>query len=1302
MFHPVRITLTLLVLCASSLLLPAQSMSFRPVWQDNIPVGDANDLFAAAEAPWFEGAELDPVLRNLPVRDYLIPVAADEELSLANVQLGEVTESSRSEFRTTARQPGKSGWYPAQAVMLGTREIRRGQHFQHVRVHPLQVEWQTGRVRTHSQLSWELQRIPRAHTPATTSSAKTYANNSILAAGTWLKIAVTSGGIYKLTASDLSNYGINPAQVDPRSLRLYGNGGHELPQEAGLAPDDLQENAIWVSGEADGTFDNGDFLLFYGESPHRWQYDAGFDRWTHLNNAYSDTTYYFLTYNQGNGKRIQAAPDPGPATFSPTYTDQFRAYEKDELNPLQSGRYWLGERFDLTPELDFEIASPGIRANSTARLSLRLAARSQQNSSFTIREGNNVVGQANVGAVRFEGYGNWYGVANETFAVPAAWLSDGAANLSLAYSKPTTSSVGYLDFMELEWEQTLFVGSRDLWFFRARENTGPGQVFGYAISGDRNHRYWDLSDPMNVRELNGPNFTIAADSIRQMVAFVDAGTRSPVRISRLPNQNLHALEPVEYLIIAPRSLFGQANRLADFHRQRYNRSVQIVDVREITTEFGSGQASPVAIRDFLKMVYDRSLDNPAGPQLQYVLLFGDGSYDHRSLVEPQAANLIPTYQARNSQHALNSYISDDFYTFLDDGEGFWGESIWSGRSDFLYRMTGDTLLQAHGSDIAIGRLPAENTEEATLLVDKIIAYKTDPDGFGAWRQKVVLVADHLDAEGSLHVSQANSYAPLIARANPCIQVEKLYLDNYQMEASASANFFPEGKAALRRQLDQGALIVNYTGHGGETGWSNSSILTISDINQLENGSRLPAFVTATCEFGRWDDPGRRSGAEQLVLNPQGGAIAMLTTVRVVESGSNRVINDNFYEEAFEWNTAENRWPTLGEVFRNTKNKSWLGGGINNRNFSLLGDPALPLNYPELNVSITHINGQAVDGSQLDSLPSLTRASLRGEVRSASGQLMDQFNGDLSIVIYDKPSTFTTRRSPFTFTWQKNRVFNGKTSVRQGRFEVEFVVPLDVSYEDGKGKISLYVENGKEDGGGCYGEIYPGGASPLAISDETPPELDIYLNDDKFVDGGMVGPDPLLIAEVYDENGLNTAGSGIGHDLTATLDGRQDKVIVLNEFYQARQDSYQEGEIRYDFSELEEGPHELAVKVWDVANNSAEAVTTFVVADNAQIALGHVLNYPNPFTTRTQFFIEHNLNGRPLRVQVKIFTVSGRLVKTLEDSFFSDGNLYCDMEWDGLDEYGDALGRGVYVYQVQLRDESTGEGISRFEKMVVLR
>ena len=1292
-----------------------QNGSLYPIWEKDLQVSSKADLNRRHAAPFFQGASLDDQLVNLPYYDLVVPVGPSEELAVSSMNVDGLTEESTTLYRQTLSESGlrlQGDWYPAAPVIAGHREIRQGKHYQHLLVYPIRVNSTGDRIQKAQAVHFSIlkKRNAQRRPTTTTGAARLYAANSVLSSGTWYKLGIVREGIYRLDYNYLQQIGADPASINPATIRIHGNGGGMLPQVAGAFPhDDLVENAIFVSGGGDGTFDPGDYVLFFGSTPHPIKYHAGLDRLYHDQNLYSDSTFYFLTWGGQNGRRITVTPNAPNPNHTPSSTRRFAWHESDNFNPITSGRAWLGETFDLTTKQTFAFNTPNIAPGTAFKVTARVGARANAMSSFIIRENTTTYSTISVPLTNTTQYGvAYYKNNNSTFVIPGGNIQDGKVDLELEYVKPMSSAIGYLDYLEVEYQSTLNITGNSNFYFYAIDNTGPGQVFQYNLTGaGTGYMVWDITDPVNVTEQAITNssstisFSVAAPTHKRFIAF-NGGYLSPGTAKRIESQNLHALPQAEYIIVTHPTFLSQAERLADFHRNTTGLSVNVVEIQDIYNEYSSGAQDPSAIRDFIKMFYDRALLNGSVAP-KYLLLFGDGSYDYKGKASSTSQNFIPTYQSRKSQRPTESYTSDDYYGFLDDGEGFWGENAANdaGILDLLFYTEGDTAITTHGLDIAVGRFPVANATDANKLVTKILNYSSDPAAFGPWRNRIVLVADHKDDEGYIHLSQADSYTSDIEAANAGMNVDKIYMDNYTMENTASGSKFPDGKDALLKALDEGSLLVNYTGHGGEIGWSNSSILDIADINSLKNDRRLPAYITATCEFGRFDDPGRVSGAETLFLREDGGAIAMFTTVRVVYSGPNYILNQNFYNYVLKRDTAENRMPTMGEVFMRTKNASWLNG-INNRNFSLLGDPAMTLAYPELQAVITKVNGIAVSDTVIDSLNALSLVTIEGEVRDPNGQFMSGFNGDLYATVFDKPAMFTTKRAPFDFFWQKNRIFNGEASIINGRFTFRFVVPIDISYEDGLGKISLYLKDASTDGAGFNKRIFIGGSGQGTIVDERGPEMDLFMNDEKFVDGGMVGTDPLLLANIFDENGLNTVGTGIGHELTGILDGNEQDVIILNDYYSASKNSYQEGKISYPFKDLAIGEHSLEIKVWDVANNSTSGTVNFVVADDANMALGHVLNYPNPFTTHTQFFVEHNRNGSVLDVQVKIFTVSGHLVKTLRSNFYADGNLYNELEWDGLDDYGDAIGRGVYVYQVLVRDETRGGQVSKFEKLVVLR
>ncbi len=1296
-----------------------QNGLFIPVWQPNIQVNAMGNLNKFVDAPWFEGATLDPRVSNLPYYDLVVPVGKQQVVVATQVQAEQVNEVRNATFQETAIAAALSTedeWYPNSHVVPGQIITIKGEDFQHVHIYPILISTRGDRYKKADRINYSVATRNDATRKSPNYNARMgYVTESALNTGNWYKIGVTSEGIYQLDYTFFSGLGVDPSQIDPRTVRVFGNGGAMLPQKAGIYPyDDVMENAIVGQGEGDGVFDQGDYFVFYSPGLGRWEKNATLGRHIFFPNFYADTTFYFVTWGNANGKRVTTAPATPTATFTPTYTTKYGHYENDKFNSIISGRIWLGERFDLTTTQNFNFNLPNVVGGSNVKTTVRVGARSNGTASnFTVNEGTTTFAVLPILQTSPDyGTTDYYG-SNRTFNIPASQVADGQLNMQLTYSKPTTSSVGFLDYIEFEYQQSLNISNQPYFAFEASDNVGPGEVFAYNFAGaSAGYQVWDVTDYLNVKSINSTingnnlSFNAAADSLKQFVAFTSSSFKRPVNGKSIPNQNLHGLGQVDFLIITHPQFAEEAERLAAFHRNHYQQAVHVVAIGDVYNEFGSGAQDPTAIRDFAKMFYDRGQAGSL-PTLKYMELVGDGSYDYKHIQTPVGSNFIATYQSRGSQVPTGSYCSDDYYGFLDDGEGLWGEgaATASQETNPLFVAEGDVNLVDHGLDVSVGRLPVSSNGEAHDMVNKIIAYHNDPAGYGAWRNRVLLVADHKDADGDTHVRQADGYTGQIEATAPCANIDKIYMDNYVMENQASGDRFPDGKAALLRALDEGSLLVNYTGHGGEVGWSNAQILDISDINKLSNGVRLPAYVTATCEFGRWDDPARKSGAETILLNPAGGGIAMFTTVRVVFSGPNHTINTNYYNEVFDYDVPNNRWSTMGEIFQRTKNLSW-GGSVNNRNFSLLGDPAMQLAYPENKAVITKINGISVNDTIVDTLGALSLITIEGEARDVLDNLMPSYNGDLAITVFDKASKFTTRRRPFPFIWQKNRVFKGTSTVQNGLFSFQFVVPVDISYEDLlpdlHGKISLYFNDLTSDGGGCTKNIFVGGSGTASIIDNRPPEMDLFMNDIKFADGGMVGPNPVMLAELFDENGINTVGTGIGHELTAILDDDESNVYVLNDFYEASRNSYQEGTIKFPFTDLATGEHNLRVKIWDVANNSKEGEINFLVADDANMALGHVLNYPNPFTTNTKFFIEHNRNGSQLSVIIKVYSVSGKLVKSLQDNIFAEGNLYCDLEWDGKDDFGDLIGRGVYVYEVIVKDETTGDRVSTFEKLVLLR
>ena len=460
-------------------------------------------------------------------------------------------------------------------------------------------------------------------------------------------------------------------------------------------------------------------------------------------------------------------------------------------------------------------------------------------------------------------------------------------------------------------------------------------------------------------------------------------------------------------------------------------------------------------------------------------------------------------------------------------------------------------------------------------------------------------------------------------------------------------------------------------------------------------------MTATCEFSRFDDYERTSAGELVLLNENGGAIALMTTVRLVYSSANQNLASNFYDVVFD--SVENRMPTLGEIVMKTKNNSW--SGENNRKFTLLGDPALSLPYPKHRVSTSTINGVDIT-SQTDTMKALSKVTICGYVHDQSGQKLTDFNGVVYPTIFDKTTQITTLKNDAesnykTFDLQKNIIYKGKASVVNGDFCFTFIVPKDINYSFGSGRISYYAENGNVDANGFFKDFVIGGTASSYDEDNEGPDIKVYLNDEKFVFGGLTNQNPLLLVKLEDQSGINTVGNSIGHDLTGMLDENTQEVINLNQYYEAELDNYQKGVVQYPLQNISNGRHKIKIKAWDVFNNSSEAYTEFIVAEDAGIALNNIFNYPNPFINSTHFQFEHNKAGSNLKIKIQIYTISGRVIKTIDELRYADGFRVDDIHWDGLDDYGNLIGRGVYIYRLYVQDDALNHA-EEYEKLVILK
>ena len=1129
--------------------------------------------------------------------------------------------------------------------------------------------------------------------------------NSVLASGNWYKFYIEKSGVYKVSKSFLQSLGLN-VNVDPRTIKIYGNGGRMLPLLNDTSyPLDLEENAIQFIGEEDGVFDASDYILFYAEGVDTWNSES----LTSVN-LFSDKAYYYVTTTGGSGKRILNAIEPtAVSNLQFTQFDDVLYYEKDLVNGGKVGRRWFGEQFNIDDSQTFDFSIPNLDTSVPVELKINTASKSFGNSSFNFN-----VNGANIGTVSFpqlvpfSGTEGFESALNTTFTATSSTIS-----IRLNYDNGgVPSSNGYLDFIRLKTKRNLTGFGKQFMFFNDDQQNNIGVAQYNLTAANAISQVWDVTDIYNVSKYvntSGANFSFKVNlgTARKYVVvdLSDVYAPSKETTSTVANQNIKGtifkdvsgnFEDIDYLIFTPQFLVNQAEALANFHRANSGMSVRVVALENLYHEFSSGKQDVAAIRNLIKYVYW----NASSPdkRVKYVNLFGDASYDYKDRI-PNNNNIVPVFhgfnpQASETNNASNfslfsSFMSDDFFGMMDNGEG---------------TMT----TGFDGIDIAVGRMLVSTTSQAQEMVNKVIEYH-DEKSYGRWRNNFVIYSD--DADNSTDATLQfglNNLADVLTSQKPFVNVKKIHTDAYVQQVAAGGERYPEAKADFLDAIELGALVFNYFGHGNEEALARERLFEKLDAQNLTNRYRYPLFVTITCEFTRFDDPNRLTGGEFMFWNKTGGAIGLIATTRQIGVSTGFTMNNLLSEDLYAFGS--NDYPTIAEALRMTKLST---GSDNRRVVFYIGDPAMKLAIPKPKVVLTKVNDVPV-GQPLPVLQALSLVKISGEVRDENEVLISNYNGDLAVQIFDKDINRTTLGNngitdsggliTMDFTTLGETVFRGNASVVNGQFEFSFVVPQDIRIPVGNGKISFYAKRAipnLDNQTGYDKTIQIGGVNVNAVSDTNPPTVRLHMNDEGFVSGGITNCSPILLAFLDDENGINTA-SGIGHDIVAILDGDETNPYILNEYYETENDDYTKGFVRFPFRDLTPGLHTVLFKAWDVYNNLVTAEIQFnAICSDEGLRIEKVLNYPNPFVSYTEFWFNHNMPFEPLDVQVQILTISGKLVKTINQQVVTEGFLCREITWDGLDDFGDRIGKGVYVYKLTVKSVTTGKSAEKYEKLVIL-
>lgn len=1113
------------------------------------------------------------------------------------------------------------------------------------------------------------------------------ASDAVLATGAWYKVAVAQRGIYKIDYSFIVAKTGHSGAINSNSIRLFGNGGVMLPENNSVPrPDDLVENFIEMHDGGDGVFGEGDYFLFYANGPTGWVKDSTNQLFRSSKNLYEDKSYYFLNIDGNDGKRVplqSGAPAPNV-----TVTD-FNAYavrEVDEVNPGAFGKVWWGDAMGSGPGLSgtksFSFNFPPITGQ--VRTEAHLGVRSPVSSSVSLSCNGAFWGNYNFSAVSMGPESNPVSDQTVTGSFPGSGTT---VQVDLSYNSSSSEARAYIDYLLVNTRSQLAF-QNGLLDFRDWQSVGEGNVAGFQLQhANANVRVWDITNPLQPVRMNGAlsgstyTFSNDATRLREYLAFDGSNTAQPEYIGAVANQNLHGHGQVDLIIVTAPEFLSAAEELAQFHREYDGSRVICATTDQIYNEFSSGGQDIGAIRDFARMFYKRAGTDTA-EMPRNILLFGDASYDYKDRV-PANTNFVPTFVSRQSVVYSGSYSTDDFFTLLDDNED----------------MEGTMTLAA--LDMGIGRLPVKTTEEAAAVVNKIKVYAS-PASLGAWRIVNTYVADNEDNAGN-HLQQSEMMDAAVDSESAIFNSYKIYLDAMNFISTPAGARCPDANKAINDRIAKGTFLFNFMGHGNPEILAHERIVTATDYNSWDNLTMLPFMVTATCDFSKFDQPSYTSAGEAIILKANGGAIAMLTTTHEVFAGSNAPLNQRFLEDFFH-QRADGRWTTFGEAFRVSKNIMFPSAAINTKRFTLLGDPALQPAFPEFFVHTDSVKS-IYAGVATDTLRALGAYELMGSVQDAAGAVLTDFNGRVSVTVYDKPRKMSVITKVYgvqrDYNVLDNVVYKGTATVTNGLFKVSFIAPKDINYDFGKVRISYYAENGLTDAAGVDTSIIIGGVSDGAVVDNDAPLVQAFIGDTTFRDGGLTGSNTVLFVKLADESGINVTGSSVGHDLTAILDGDVANPYILNDYYETLPNTYQQGIVRFPINNLADGRHTLSVTAWDVYNNSGEGSVRFEVVNGSVVAIEDAVAYPNPFRDMTRFTFRHNHPDEVVKAEVIIYSPDGRMVRQLTAEPRLGIAKSQELTWDGNGSHGDKLSSGVYLCRLIITTSKGVQG-STYQKVVLLR
>ena len=1114
---------------------------------------------------------------------------------------------------------------------------------------------------------------------------KTLVNSSVLSTGTWYKFEAPDEGIYKITKTMLSSYGIDANTVDPRTIKIYNNGGKILPEDVfASAPTDLVENAILYQGDpSDGKFHDADYILFYGRGTNFWEYDSTEGKIVRRFDPYSKQNYYWITSGGSSGKRMQnKVSGSGLAGYVQTTTKAF-AYNKDEIiNIANSGRYFLGYEYNpSTLSRTYTNKLDGIIAGSRIDYLFSFVNSDLNNIELKVDDNGNVIYDNIILGYSYDSNSDYSsGFPTSGSGSFTGTLPDSRSLLKFTFNASGVTSKGYLDFFEIYYNKTLTPASDQLlWFSKDTTAAIEYDLNGFTSS---NIMVFDVTDYSNIKAITNPlllsggefNFisTESKSRISRYLAIGNNNFKTPSNPVQVANSNIHGFQDgAKLIIITPKDFKDQALRLQTFKQNhpKLNIPTYVADIDQIFNEFSCGMQDVSGIRNFIKYAYNNWTIKP-----ENVLLFGDGTYDYKN-IEGNNNNYIIPWETENSLNVIYSYPMDDFYV----------------------EVSNDNFLV----DMGIGRITADSPDDAKNAVDKIIAYESDADK-GNWQNLVTMVSDDqwttTGDEGNYHVDQSedlsNNHIP------KSFDINKIYLGAYPTVITSIGRSKPGVTVDLIKAVNNGTLLVNFIGHGSPELWTHERVFeNSSTIPQLINDKYF--FLTAaTCDFGHYDMTTSQSGAELLILKAVSGAIGAFTSARPVYSTENSILNNKFYDCLLGSSRDTLNLPiTVGKAYFNTK---LVQNGQNDQKYHLFCDPSLRLDIPQFSANFDSINGTPLTnlGNNIQ-IKALSNSKINGTIKKVDNTNWTNYSGEGILTVFDSQSSMPlVEQNNYPIVVQGGIIFRGRISVTNGKFNSGFVVPKDISYDNNNGKIVLLFYGNSGDGLAYTNRVIIGGTDTTAVNNNKGPDINIYFDDVAYNNSYLVNPDSKLIVRLADPSGINTTGTGIGHKIEGILNDDQNNPIDFTNYFTGDLDAGgKSGQVVYQFNQLDQGHYKLQVQAWDVFNNFSSAITYFDVVSGNGLEISDVYNYPNPFFGKTTFTFQQNL-AKQLDVKIKVFTVAGRMIREIDK--YGVNEKFVTVEWDGRDQDGNYIANGAYFYKVILKSTDGQFSKSVIGKLAIIR